>query len=92
MGNRSWMYFVTSLKLRNGTSFCMLGICLLRKDNTHDLGRDEASQGVQSRRLDLEYDVNPLRLMMIGGQVQGQGRFPNYGYQLNLWSCTDPWI
>ena len=46
MGNRSWMYFVTSLKLRNGTSFCMSGICLLRKDDTHDLGRDEASQGV----------------------------------------------
>ena len=43
MGNRSWMYFVTSLKLRNGTSFCMSGICLLHKDDTYDLGRDEAS-------------------------------------------------
>ena len=46
MGNRSWMYFVIFLKLRNGTSFCMSDICLLCKDDTHDLGRDEASQGV----------------------------------------------
>ena len=45
----------------------------------------------QPRRLDLEYDINPLRLMMTGGQVQGQGRFPNYGYQLNLWPCAGPW-
>jgi hypothetical protein len=37
------------------------------------LGRDEASQGVQPRRLDLEDDADPPQLMMTGGQVQGQG-------------------
>lgn len=38
-----------------------------------DLGRDEASEGVQPRRLDLEDDACPPQLTMTGGQVQGQG-------------------
>jgi hypothetical protein len=70
------MYFVTSLKLRNGTSFCMSGICLLHKDDTHDLGKDEASQGVQPRRLDLEDDVDPPQLMITGVQDKGEVNFP----------------
>ena len=41
-----------------------------------DLGGDEASQGVQPRRLDLEDDVDPPQLMITGVQDKGEVNFP----------------
>ena len=39
-------------------------------------GGDEASQGVQPRRLDLEDDVDPPQLMTTGVQDKGEANFP----------------